>query len=95
MKVMEYLTIEMTEPAAGEKLEKTKVKDAKSETKFTSVKSEPTSEVEDRLSRQRRKTCHLCPPKRKRKTSYLCLLCRRPICLECCRKVCTLCIKKE
>lgn len=29
-----------------------------------------------------RKTCYLCPPKKKRKTSYPCYLCGQPICLE-------------
>lgn len=39
-----------------------------------------------------RKTCYLCPPKKKRKTSYPCYLCGQPICLECSRKVCKECI---
>lgn len=44
---------------------------------------------EDKL--ETRKTCHTCPPKKKRKTIYQCKLCGDPICLECSKKICSNC----
>lgn len=41
-----------------------------------------------------RKYCSQCDPKKKRKTQYLCLLCKKPICLECSAMMCGLCRKK-
>nr|CAH7746347.1 unnamed protein product [Callosobruchus chinensis] len=37
--------------------------------------------LEEKL--QKRKTCHTCPPKIKRKTFYLCRMCHKPTCLVC------------
>lgn len=48
-----------------------------------------TPVYEDKL--ESRKTCRICPPKKKRKTIYQCKLCGDPICLECSRKICSNC----
>lgn len=50
-----------------------------------------TSEVE---KLEVRKTCSTCNPKKKRKTAYLCILCKVPICLECAKKICCNCREK-
>lgn len=54
-----------------------------------------TTHEDDKLSRNERKTCYICPPKRRRKTAYLCCNCKKPICLECSKKICNSCIKRE
>ncbi|XP_016658230.1 uncharacterized protein LOC107883176 [Acyrthosiphon pisum] len=48
-----------------------------------------TPVYEDKL--ESRKTCRICPPKKKRNTIYQCKLCGDPICLECSRKICSNC----
>ncbi|XP_015376737.1 PREDICTED: uncharacterized protein LOC107171020 [Diuraphis noxia] len=48
-----------------------------------------TPVYEDKL--ESRKTCRICPPRKKRKTIYQCKLCGDPICLECSRKICSNC----
>lgn len=50
-----------------------------------------TSEVE---KLEVRKTCSTCDPKKKRKTAYLCFMCKVPICLECAKKICCNCREK-
>lgn len=49
----------------------------------------------DKLDRGERKTCSLCPAKKRRKTAYLCFSCKRPICLECSKKLCVGCATGE
>ncbi|XP_047531408.1 piggyBac transposable element-derived protein 4-like [Vanessa atalanta] len=46
---------------------------------------------EDKLPREQRKYCFLCPKKIKRKTAYICNACGKPICLSCSKKVCRQC----
>lgn len=47
---------------------------------------------ENRVTKlEQRKTCSLCDYKKRRRTSYVCYSCQRPICLECARKVCPDC----
>lgn len=38
-----------------------------------------------------RKYCYICPSRIRRKTSYLCVQCQKPICLQCSRKCCVNC----
>ncbi|XP_017779488.1 PREDICTED: uncharacterized protein LOC108564841 [Nicrophorus vespilloides] len=45
----------------------------------------------DKLPREERKICFVCPAKKRRKTCYLCCNCKRPVCLECSRKICLNC----
>nr|CAH7720725.1 unnamed protein product [Callosobruchus chinensis] len=45
------------------------------------------------LPRNQRKYCSICDPKLKRKTGYLCVLCKKPICLQCSKKICSQCIE--
>lgn len=47
----------------------------------------------DRL--EKKKTCHLCDPKKKRKSFYVCYECRKPVCLECTKKICNKCIQEK
>ncbi|OWR48342.1 putative transposase yabusame-W [Danaus plexippus plexippus] len=39
----------------------------------------------------KRKTCKLCPPKIKRKTTHSCVGCKQPICLQCFKLLCKDC----
>lgn len=57
--------------------------DQENEPQDTSVK------CEEKL--KKRKTCHLCPSTKNRKTAYLCICCQKPVCLECTRKLCHEC----
>lgn len=54
-----------------------------------------TTHEDDKLSRNERKTCYICPAKKRRKTAYLCCNCKRPICLECSKKMCNNCIQQR
>lgn len=47
----------------------------------------------DRL--EKKKTCHLCDPNKKRKSFYVCYECRKPVCLECTKKICHKCIEEK
>lgn len=38
-----------------------------------------------------RKTCRICPPNLKRKTSHACLVCKKPICMQCSSQICKDC----
>lgn len=49
------------------------------------------SQTEERLSRESRKRCQSCPASKRKKTTYLCALCRSPVCLQCTKKVCPSC----
>ncbi|KAG5900712.1 hypothetical protein JTB14_038230 [Gonioctena quinquepunctata] len=49
--------------------------------------------AEETQGNKKRKRCGLCPPKKDRKTSYVCRACEKPICLKCCCTVCPDCIK--
>ncbi|KAG5882728.1 hypothetical protein JTB14_004025 [Gonioctena quinquepunctata] len=49
--------------------------------------------AEDTQGNKKRKRCGLCPPKKYRKSSYVCRACEEPICLKCCCTVCPDCIK--
>lgn len=42
-----------------------------------------------------RRLCHICPSKLKRKTRYLCIICKKPICLQCSRNICLVCREKR
>lgn len=44
---------------------------------------------------EKRKTCSMCNPKLKRKTSYYCNICMKAICLEHAKKVCQECLDQE
>lgn len=52
----------------------------------TTTEMEPAEEV-----LETRRLCHICPTKLKRKTQYLCCVCKKPICLKCSRKICLVC----
>lgn len=52
----------------------------------------PSTSVAEKL--EVRKTCVTCDPKKKRKTAYLCFVCKVPICLECSQKMCCYCREK-
>lgn len=43
---------------------------------------------------QIRKICYLCPRPLKRKTKYICTVCKNPVCLECTHKLCKECKNK-
>lgn len=49
---------------------------------------------DEKLPRNQRKYCHLCPSRLKRKTAYLCHTCTKPVCLGCSKKVCKTCADK-
>lgn len=58
---------------------------------ISGVKGSDTAQ-EVRVERlQKRKTCHLCPPKNKRQTAYICYCCQKPICQECAKELCLTC----
>lgn len=42
---------------------------------------------------EQRKTCIICPSKKKKRTSYLCNQCKKPACLDCLKKICTTCFE--
>lgn len=42
---------------------------------------------------ERRGTCYLCDWRLKRRTKYLCCVCKKPICLQCSKKICKKCVK--
>ncbi|CAK1592779.1 unnamed protein product [Parnassius mnemosyne] len=48
--------------------------------------------LDDKLPRKQRKYCHICPKRLKRKTSFLCHNCMKPVCLACTKKICTHCV---
>ncbi|CAK1598011.1 unnamed protein product [Parnassius mnemosyne] len=48
--------------------------------------------LDDKLPRNQRKYCHICPKRLKRKTSFLCHTCMKPVCLACTKKICTHCV---
>lgn len=50
--------------------------------------------ISDEEKLQVRKACFTCDPKKKRKTAYLCFMCKVPICLECSKKMCCHCREK-
>lgn len=56
---------------------------------------ETEADQSDKLDRGQRKTCSICPAKKRRKTAYLCFSCKRPICLECSKKMCVGCATGE
>lgn len=61
--------------------------------KNSEMDNEPNATIpSDRLDGNR-KTCHICPAKKERKTAYKCIKCSKPICMECSRKVCLQCAK--
>ncbi|KAJ4451984.1 hypothetical protein ANN_03468 [Periplaneta americana] len=41
---------------------------------------DPVPSFEEKL--EKRKTCYTCPPKKQRKTAYMCHCCRKIVCLE-------------
>lgn len=41
-----------------------------------------------------RKYCYICPSRLRRKTSYACFMCKKPICLKCSKKCCQNCCLK-
>jgi len=41
---------------------------------------------------EKQKTCRICPPKKKIKTTFQCYLCGDPICLQCSKTVCSKCM---
>ncbi|KFM73858.1 PiggyBac transposable element-derived protein 4, partial [Stegodyphus mimosarum] len=45
-----------------------------------------TAIEDDKLDKKR--TCYICPPSKKRKTAYKCIACKEPVCLQCSRKLC-------
>lgn len=49
--------------------------------------------VEEKLPT--RKTCLICPPKLKKRTSYVCKECKKPTCLDCLKKVCVNCYNRS
>lgn len=55
------------------------------------LSAEVEPNVEQKLARNERKYCHLCPPRLKRNTAYLCHTCTKPVCLGCTKKICTQC----
>lgn len=62
--------------------------------RILNIALETPADVPDTLPRNERKYCSICDPKLKRKTAYLCVLCKKPICLQCSKKMCLKCIEK-
>ena len=58
------------------------------------ISDEPGEAETDALVLQKRKTCHICPSRKRRMTKYLCLQCRKPVCLECTNPICKNCTSK-
>ena len=61
--------------------------------RILNIPMEETARGEEKL--EKRTTCRLCPPAKKRKTSYKCYRCDKPVCLECTRKICSECVEAE
>lgn len=55
------------------------------------IKEEFPNIANDDGKLEKRKTCSICPPAKKRKTAYCCCSCKRAICLECSKKICSEC----
>lgn len=54
------------------------------------VPSEVEPQTQDGVL-ETKKYCYICPAKLRRKTSYACITCRKPVCLQCSRKRCIVC----
>lgn len=55
----------------------------------------PSTSLADNVEKfEKRKTCSLCDPKKKRKTFHMCFECKNPICIECSQKMCIPCRQK-
>lgn len=59
------------------------------------IPAEEQSTEDEKLPRDQRKYCHVCPSRLKRKTVYLCHCCMRPVCLACTKKICARCVAKD
>lgn len=93
---LKTLAKQLTQPALQERLVNTRLprelRMSVARVLGTDMKQDEEAQHEEKLPRDQRKTCYLCPAKKKRKTAYLCCNCKSPICLECSKKMCSECV---